>query len=57
MKQDWKEMIKEGMKLIAQGCKKNSSWVGCDNCPFDEYCTAINVSELTPPDEWNELPE
>lgn len=22
MEQDWKEMIKKGMKLIAKGCKK-----------------------------------
>ncbi len=57
MEQDWKEMIKEGMKLIAQGCKKNTIWTGCVDCPFDEYCTAITTSELTPPDEWKELPE
>lgn len=57
MEQDWKEMIKEGMKLIAKGCKKNTIWTGCVDCPFDEYCTAITMSELTTPDEWKELPE
>lgn len=57
MEQDWKEMIKEGMNLIIQGCKKNTSWISCVDCPFDEYCTAIATSELITPDEWNELPE
>ncbi len=34
--------MKQAMQTIGEICKSNTSWSDCDNCPFDEYCTAIN---------------
>ena len=34
--------MKEAMHTIGEICGDNTSWSDCDNCPFDEFCTAIN---------------
>ena len=54
---DWKQKISDGMRLIMEGCKENDSWPACRACPFDEYCSAIYLSESTnksTPDCWQE---
>ena len=35
------EKIKNGMKLIIEGCKENPMWTNCHDCPFDVFCTSI----------------
>ena len=36
---NWKEKIKEGIKLIKEGCKEKQKGNKCIDCPFNEYCT------------------
>ncbi|MBR4155419.1 MAG: hypothetical protein IKU01_01770 [Bacteroidales bacterium] len=38
---DWKDTVREGMKLIQKGCRENEEWNGCAECPFDVYCTIL----------------
>ena len=38
---DWKEKIAAGLNLIIEGCKENSMWTHCHDCPFDALCTSI----------------
>lgn len=54
---DWTDTIREGMKMIIRGCKQNTEWTKCRNCPFDELCTSIYKDESHPfstPDTWDE---
>lgn len=39
--ENWIEKIKEGMKLIQEGCAENKSWLTCEDCPFDKFCDDI----------------
>lgn len=41
---DWKEKILEGMKLIKEGCKENTSWTQCCHCPFNDWCTIFEFN-------------
>lgn len=36
---NWEEKIKEGMKLIKEGCKEKPKGNTCKKCPFNEFCT------------------
>ena len=45
---DWKDKVAEGMRLIGEGCKGNPSWPGCNECPFDAFCDAINKEFWNP---------
>lgn len=36
------EQMKEAMDTIGKICGKITSWDECRDCPFDDYCTAIN---------------
>ena len=38
----WEKKVAEGMRLIAEGCSENKEWNKCAECPFDDFCTAIN---------------
>lgn len=49
---NWEEKIKEGMKLIKEGCSQQGSWNGCCECPFDNYCTACYSTDQKNPEEW-----
>ena len=54
---NWKDMIAEGINLIIEGCKENSSWLNCRECPFDTFCTSIyidNKHNFSTPDTWEE---
>ena len=44
---NWKEKIKEGMKLIKEGCLEQTEWVKCYECPFGDFCTSLEK------DNWN----
>lgn len=38
----WQEKIREGMKLIIEGCKGNPEWHNCRaKCPFTDLCDSI----------------
>ena len=37
----WARKVKDGMKLIMDGCKSNPSDFNCKACPFDLFCTSI----------------
>ena len=41
METKWTDKIKQGMKLIIEGCKENPDWQKCQFCPFDTFCIAI----------------
>lgn len=47
----WQEMIEMGMKLIADGCQRNTEWRKCEECPFDNYCSTLYEEHGTP-GEW-----
>lgn len=53
---DWIAKIAMGMKLIKQGCAENTEWAGCQKCPFDELCDALNKGgdyyDSYMPDKW-----
>lgn len=34
--------MRTAMRLIGEVCEQQESWGNCGNCPFDEFCTAIN---------------
>lgn len=54
---DFTETIREGMKLIMQGCKMNPNWNDCRKCPFTTLCDSIysdNEHQFSTPDTWEE---
>lgn len=34
--------MRTAMRLIGEVCEQQESWGNCGDCPFDEFCTAIN---------------
>lgn len=34
--------MKKAMQTIGKICNSLTEWSECDDCPFDDYCTAIN---------------
>lgn len=34
--------MRTAMRLIGEVCGQQESWGNCGDCPFDEFCTAIN---------------
>lgn len=42
---EWKDKIATGLNLIIEGCKDNPSWNKCHECPFDDLCSAIYLSD------------
>ncbi len=50
---DWVTKMKTGMELIHSACKENTDWTKCKECPFTNYCDAINlaISQKTPEEE------
>ena len=42
---DWKARIKEGMKLMQEGCAQNKEWTKCFDCPFDFVCEQIQMAQ------------
>ena len=38
---EWFEKIREGMALIKQGCRENTDWTKCHDCPFTDFCDLI----------------
>ncbi len=49
---NWKEKIKEGLKLIKKGCASQDSWNKCYECPFYDYCTTLEENGSVVPNEW-----
>jgi hypothetical protein len=35
------EKIQMGMKLITEGCREQTEWTACHDCPFDSFCTML----------------
>ena len=57
METNWMDKIKQGMKLIIEGCKENPSWCNCKFCPFDTFCTSVYKDDnhnFSTPDTWEE---
>ena len=55
METNWMDKIKQGMKLIIEGCKENTSWCNCKLCPFDDFCISIDKDDshrFTTPNGW-----
>ena len=38
---NWEEKIKEGMKLIKEGCSEQTEWSKCYDCPFSTCCELL----------------
>jgi hypothetical protein len=54
---NWQQKIREGMNLIIEGCKENTEWCACHDCPFAELCDIIyedSPSPYTTPDSYEE---
>lgn len=53
----WASKVKEGMKLIIEGCTSNPSDFNCKACPFDELCTSIwrdKENRFSTPNYWRD---
>lgn len=57
---DWKEKMRQGMKLIQEACLEDSlNKHCCHDCPFGEICDVLvdtywnNVSQYGAPDTWD----
>lgn len=53
----WQQKIREGMNLIIEGCKENTEWRACNDCPFTELCDSIYMDEdskYSTPDTYEE---
>lgn len=48
---DWKEKIKEGMKLIRRGCIEQTEWTKCHECPFKTFCEVLEENGYEVPSE------
>lgn len=42
--------VKEAMELLHEACKMNDAWVNCADCPFVNYCDALEEAGLGTPD-------
>lgn len=52
LKMDWKEKIKEGMKLIKEGCTEQTDLTMCHKCPFYDFCwDLVKAGYEVPSDE------
>ena len=49
---EWIDEIKKAMTMLKNGCNKNIYWADCSKCPFDDYCTVLEVHGIGTPDEW-----
>lgn len=45
--------MKNAMKTIGKICKSITAWSECLDCPFDDFCTAINDSYWV--HEWHDM--
>lgn len=43
MEPTWKNMIRTGMALIKEGCRRNEGM--CNGCPFFNICDEINFQK------------
>ena len=48
---DWKEKIKEGIKLIKEGCLEQTEWEKCYDCPFGTVCVLMEENNYEIPSE------
>lgn len=39
---EWTEKILVGMKLIAEACASNETWLNCRDCPLNGLCDDMN---------------
>lgn len=44
----WQEKIEKGLALIIEGCKENTEWRACHDCPFTVLCDSIYKDEESP---------
>ena len=53
----WARKVKDGMKLIIEGCTSNPSDFNYKACPFDELCTSIwrdKENRFSTPNYWRD---
>ncbi len=56
---NWKEKMRQGMKLIQEACNEDSIKKDCHDCPFDKICDGLvdaywnDVSPYYTPDTWD----
>lgn len=46
---DFTIKIKEAMELLREACKMNNEWTNCAECPFYQFCVAIEEHGLGNP--------
>ena len=44
----WQEKIEKGLALIIEGCKENTEWGACYDCPFAKLCDIIYLADDSP---------
>ena len=54
----WQDKVKAGMRLIAEGCLSNHHFTICGQCPFNNYCDAIQIGaeaglDVDIPENWD----
>ena len=50
---EWIDEIKKAMAMLKNGCSKNDMWAKCEDCPFGEYCEALELHYMPIPEEWD----
>lgn len=53
--EQWERDIRNGMRLIREGCLQQGEWAKCNGCPFEEYCEAVQERSgdvFNTPDKW-----
>lgn len=48
---NWDEKIKEGMKLLKEGCSEQTEWRKCYDCPFSTFCELMEENNYEIPSE------
>lgn len=50
---EWQEQVQKGMDIIKEGCKRNTEWCKCEECPFDAFCSMIYEETGHTPGDWD----
>lgn len=48
---DFTVKIKVAMELLHEACKMNDEWANCSDCPFVDYCDALEEAGFGTPGE------
>ena len=51
MNEENRQKMITAMEMMREACNANTSWDGCEKCPFNSFCTALQHHAIEVYDE------